>query len=68
MKLNVLFYTLDFIRAGPTSLQLAILALKDIPMWPAIAYTANPLNERRLGFQEIETVVADTRNCHRQIA
>jgi len=33
---NVLLHGLTFVRAGPTSLQLAILALKDVPMWPAV--------------------------------
>ena len=51
---NVLFHRLRLSRTGPTSLQLAILALKDVPMWPAVAEAANPLNERRFGFQEIE--------------
>jgi len=65
---NVLFHKLRLSRTGPTSLQLAILALKDVPMWPAMAHGANPLNERRFGFQEIKIVVAVTRNCHSQIA
>ena len=34
---NVLFHRLPLSRTGPTSLQLAILALKDVPMWPAVA-------------------------------
>ena len=55
---NVLFHRLPLSRTGPTSLQLAIIALKDVPMWPAIAFAATPLNECRLGFQEIERVVA----------
>jgi len=57
---NILFYGLSLVRTGPTNLQLAILALKDIPMWPAVAPAANPLNERRLGFYLIERVGAET--------
>ena len=64
---NILFYGLSLVRTGPTNLQLAILALKDIPMWPAVAQAASPLNERRIGFQENERV-ARTRSCHSQIA
>ncbi len=60
---NVLLHRLGLIRTGLTSLYFAILALEDIPMWPAIAYTANPLNERRIGFQVIESVAAAC-DCH----
>ena len=49
---NVLFHRLPLSRTGPTSLQLAIIALKDVPMWPAVAQATSPLNERRLGFKE----------------
>ena len=62
---NVLFHRLSLIRTGSTSLPLAILALKDVIMWPVMTYAAKPLNERRLRFQDVETVVAVTQ-CHWQ--
>ena len=65
---NILLHGLSLVRTRPTSLQLAIPALKDVPMWPAVAQAANPLNECRLGLQGIERVVAMIRNCHWQIA
>jgi hypothetical protein len=36
---------LDFFATRSTNLQLAILALEDIPMWPGVAHGTNPLNE-----------------------
>jgi hypothetical protein len=39
---------LGFVCAGSASLQFAVVALKDIPMWPSMANTTDPLNECRL--------------------
>jgi hypothetical protein len=35
-------------RARAAGLQLAILALEDVPVWPAAAHGADPLDERGL--------------------
>ena len=43
--------SLGFVRAGSASLKFAVLALEDIPMWPSMAKTINPLDECRLWFQ-----------------
>jgi hypothetical protein len=40
------YLVLDFIRTRPTGLQLAVLALEDIPVRARVAHAANPLDER----------------------
>jgi hypothetical protein len=54
----------NFVRTGPAGLPRAILALKDVPMGPAVAHRANPLNECRFRLEEIKCVVAVTGNGH----
>jgi hypothetical protein len=43
---NGLILLLNFVRTRSTSLQLAIFALKDVPIRPGVAHRTNPLNER----------------------
>jgi hypothetical protein len=38
---HILFHKLNFIRTGPTSLQLAAFALKDVTMWPAQCFQSS---------------------------
>jgi hypothetical protein len=45
---------LKFACTWTASLQLAILALKSVPMRPAVAYRTNPLNERGFGLEQVE--------------
>lgn len=55
-----LYPGLNFGYTRPASLQLAILALKDIPIRPGMAHGTNPLYERWFGFEEVEWMVAVT--------
>jgi len=55
---------LDFVGAGTARLEFAVLALKDVPMRSGMAHTANPLNECGFGLEEVEGVVAVSRDCH----
>jgi hypothetical protein len=43
---EVTYLVLDFIRTRSTGLQLAVLALEDIPVRARMAHAANPLDER----------------------
>ena len=55
---------LDFIRTWAARLELAVLALEDVPVRTGVAHRADPLDQRRLGLQQIEGVVAIARERH----
>lgn len=44
--------------ASPASLELALGALVDEPMWSQVAHVAVPENESRVGFDHLEGVLA----------
>lgn len=48
----------------PTSFQLAILALPDKPMRARVTHVAHPLDERGVGFYQLEDVCAVGKCCH----
>jgi hypothetical protein len=50
--------------AGATGLELAVLALIDVPMRPAMAHRTDPLDERGLGLEQVEGVMAVARDRH----
>jgi hypothetical protein len=53
-----------FVGARPARLQLAVLAFKDVPVRPAVAYCANPLDEGRFRLEQVERVMAVARDRH----
>jgi len=57
----------NFVGTRSTSLQLAVLALKNVPMGPTVAHRANPLNECRFRLEEVKRVVTITGNRHFEV-
>lgn len=55
---------LHFVGARTASLQLAILALEDEPMRPRVAHGADPLDQGRFRFQQVEGMIAISRDSH----
>ena len=58
--------TLCFVGAGPTSLQLAVLALENVPMRTRMTHVAVPNYKGRIGFDHFEGMITTTGawNCH----
>jgi hypothetical protein len=56
--------TSHFVGARPARLQLAVLAFKDVPVWPAVAHCANPLDEGGFRLEQVERVIAVARDRH----
>lgn len=50
--------------AWAAGFQLAVLALEDVPVRPAMAYAANPLDEGGFGLDQVERVSAVSRDGH----
>ncbi|KAE9370911.1 hypothetical protein N431DRAFT_442690 [Stipitochalara longipes BDJ] len=55
---------LDFVRTRAAGLELAVLALEDVPVRSRVAHRADPLDECRLGFEQVEGMVAIARESH----
>jgi hypothetical protein len=55
---------LDFVRTRTARLELAVLALEDVPVRSGVAHRADPLDQCRLGLQQVEGVVAVARESH----
>ena len=55
---------LDFVGAWAAGLQLAVLALEDVPVRSGVAHGADPLDEGRLRLEEVEAMVAVTGDRH----
>ena len=55
---------LHLVGARPAGLQLAVLALENVPVGAGVAHGATPLNERRLRLKQVEGVLAVTGNRH----
>ncbi len=54
----------DFVGAGTAGLELAVLALEDVPVRAGVAHGADPLDERGLRLEEGKGVVAVARDGH----
>jgi len=54
----------DLGSASLTELQFALVALRDVPMRPAVAHVAVPENERGVGLDRLERMIALARLCH----
>lgn len=54
----------DLGSASLTELQLALVALRDVPMRPAVAHVAIPENERGVRLDRLERMIALARLCH----
>lgn len=52
------------VRARPAGLELAMLALENVPVRPGVAHVAMPQDQRRVGFDHLERMVATARHCH----
>ncbi len=55
---------LGLVAARSASLQLAVLAFKDVPMWTSKAHRADPLNQGRFRLEHSERVRTVTGHGH----
>jgi hypothetical protein len=56
--------SLDFVGARSARLQFAVFAFEDVPVGATVTHAAYPLYEGRLGFEEVERMVAVSWNRH----
>lgn len=55
---------LDLVRARTAGLELAVLALKDVPMGTRVTHGTNPLDQGGLRLEKVERVVAVCMESH----